>query len=69
MDAEEEDREFEEEMLMRECRIRYPEVEEWILKMAIQAHLNLNGEKFVGDDEEGERIKQSYSQEKIYTTI
>ena len=66
---ENEDREFDEEMLFREARIRFPEVEDWILKMAITAHLNMNGEKFVSDDEKGEEIKKSYSQETIYTTI
>jgi hypothetical protein len=64
-----EDREFQEEMLLREAKIRYPEVEEWVLNMAIKAHLNLNGEKFVSDDAKGEEIKKSYSQDTVYTTI
>ena len=64
-----EDREFDEEMLFREARIRFPEVEDWVLKMAITAHLNLDGEKFVSDEEQGEKIKKSYSQETVYTTI
>jgi predicted enzyme involved in methoxymalonyl-ACP biosynthesis len=65
----EEDKELERDMLLRECRVRYPEVEDWVLQMAVKAYLNLNGEKFVSNYEEGEKIKQSYSQDLEYTTV
>jgi len=68
MDIEEEDREFDEDMLLRESKLRFPDVEEWILKMAIKAHLNLGGEKFVSDLVKGEEIKKTYFQGNEYVT-
>ena len=65
----EEDKEIEEEMLLRESKIRFPEVEEWILKMAVQAHLKLEGKRFISDVKKGNELKKSYSQETTYTTI
>lgn len=64
VDYEEEDEEFElkQEMLLRQAKVLYPEVEHWVLDMAIKAHLNLEalGNDYMPNTEEGERLKKSY---------
>ena len=60
---EDEDMEMKQDMLLRQSKLLYPEIEEWVLVMAIKAHLNM--EK-LGEDykpktkEEGEAIKKTY---------
>ena len=63
-----EEEEIEKELLLREARLLYPDVEEWVLNMAIKAHLKLNGEKFVSDVERGNNIKNQYFQGREYKT-
>ena len=59
---EEEDEEYEmkQEMLMRETKLRFPEVEDWVISMAVKAYLNLEtlGSDYDPNPEEGERIKK-----------
>jgi hypothetical protein len=61
---EEEDEEYEmkQEMLMRETKLRFPEVEDWVISMAVKAYLNLEtlGSDYDPNPEEGERIKKTY---------
>ena len=65
---EEEDIELEEEMLLRNAKLLFPEVEEWILKIAVKGHLNLNGRELKRDIEKAEEYKKRYSTELNYTT-
>lgn len=61
---EEDDEEYEmqQEMLIRETKLRFPEVEDWVISMAVKAHLNLEtlGSDYDPNPEEGERIKKTY---------
>lgn len=59
---EDEDYEMKEEMLVRETKLRFPEVEDWVISMAVKAHLNLEsiGDNYNPNAEEGERIKKTY---------
>ena len=51
------------DLLVRETKLRFPEVEDFVIQMAVRAHLNI--EK-LGEDykpktkEEGEAIKNTY---------
>lgn len=61
-DVEDEEYEMKQEMLLRQAKVLYPELETWILEMAIKAHLNLEtlGSDYDPNPEEGERIKKTY---------
>jgi hypothetical protein len=52
--------EIDKDLLMRQAKLLYPDVEDWVLEMAIRAHLNLKGEPFEGNDEEGLALKAKY---------
>ena len=60
--------EFEEDMLLRETKLLFPEAEEWLLKIAVKAHINLKGEEFVRDNVKADEYKKKYSTELNYTT-
>lgn len=62
------DKELEFDLLLREARIRFPELEDWILNMAVKAYINNNGEKLVYDKEEAEAHKKTYFQGLEYNT-
>jgi len=59
---EDEERQMEEELLLRQAKVLYPDVEQWVLEMAIKAHLNIEalGEDYNPNPEDGERVKQTY---------
>ena len=58
--------EFEQEMLLRQAKLLFPDVEEWILKMAIKAHINLGDGTFDNNPEKAEEIKSGYFQDTEY---
>ena len=66
---EEKDEEMEKEMLMRQAKILYPEVEEWVLEMSIKAHLNMEKIDYNPTAEEGEKIKATYFAGNEYKTV
>ena len=59
---EDEEMEMKQEMLLRQAKVLYPELEQWVLEMAIKAHLNLEtlGSDYDPNPEVGERIKKTY---------
>lgn len=60
--------EFDKDLLMRQAKLLYPDVEEWVLDMAIRAHINLKGEHFEKNDEEGNTLKSKYWEGSSYET-
>ena len=60
--------EIDKDLLMRQAKLLYPDVEEFILEMAIRAHINLKGKPFEKDDEEGNSLKAKYWDGTSYDT-
>ena len=60
--------EIDKDLLMRQAKLLYPDVDEFILEMAIRAHINLEGKSFEGNDEEGNSLKAQYWEGSSYET-
>ena len=60
--------EIDKDLLMRQAKLLYPEVDEFILEMAIRAHINSKGKSFEGNDEEGNSLKAQYWEGSSYET-
>lgn len=59
---------FEHDLLLRQAKVLFPDVEEWILDMAIKAHIKLGNDDFDNDPEKGMEIKSTYFQGTEYKT-
>lgn len=70
-DPEEETDELEKDMLMRQSKLLYPDVPEWILDIAIKAHLNIEklGENYKPDEEAGAKFRERYFKGTEYKTV
>ena len=68
---EEKDEEMEKEMLMRQAKLLYSDVDEWVLELAIKSHLNMEklGEDYNPTAEEGDKIKATYFAGNEYKTV
>jgi hypothetical protein len=60
--------EYDEDLLLRKSKLLYPDVDTWVLEMAIRAHINLKGKPFEKDDEEGKALKAKYWDGTSYET-
>lgn len=59
---------IERDLLLRQSRLYFPEVEEWLLEIAVDAYLKNNGEKLEINEEEALKVKNSFFQGLEYKT-
>jgi hypothetical protein len=64
----EEDIQIERELLLRQSQILFPEVETWLLEIAVDAHLKNGGEKILVDEEQAKKVKDGFFQHLEYQT-
>lgn len=53
------EKEFDRDLLIRQAKLLYPEAEEWVIEMAVDAHIKGNGELPDVSIEEAMKIKNS----------
>ena len=56
------------DLLLRKAKLLYPDVEEWVLKIAVKAYFNLGDKEFENDPNIGNSIKSNYFQGTEYKT-
>lgn len=60
--------EIERELLLRQSKLLFPEVENWLLEIAVDAYLKNGGEKVAINEEEASQVKSSFFQDLEYKT-
>ena len=63
-----EDLEIERDLLLRQSKLLFPEVEEWLLTIAVDSYIKNKGKKVIINEEEAAKVKQSFFQGLEYQT-